>query len=76
MHEDPLSVRPSVVVFGVERECLGCELELAGRILEREDDGSAVLPATQTKRGQGDNLRGLFLGECGRAIERTRPGRT
>lgn len=44
MHEDPLSVRPSVVIFGVESECLGCEVELAGRIVEREDNGPAVLP--------------------------------
>lgn len=52
MHEDPLSVRPSVVVLGVECECLGREVELAGRIVEREDDGPAVLPGTQAKHNQ------------------------
>lgn len=71
-----MSVRPSVIVFGVESECLGCEFELAGRIVEREDDGSAVLPVTQTKRSQGNVRRELFLGECGRVIERTRLDRT
>lgn len=76
MHEDPLSVRPSVVVFGVERECLGCELELARRVVEREDDGSAVLPATQTKTQSGQCSEGAVPRRVRKTDERTRLDRT
>lgn len=45
--EDPLAVSPRVVVLRVETERAGGEGELAGRVVEREDDGAAVLPEEQ-----------------------------
>lgn len=54
MQEDPLAVRPGVVVLGVESEGFRREVELAGRVVEREDDRPAVLPVAGrgTRRGQ------------------------
>lgn len=44
MTEDPLSVRPGVVILAVNGEGFGDEGEFARRVVEGEDDGSSMLP--------------------------------
>jgi hypothetical protein len=44
--QDPLSVRPGVVVLGVEGEGFRGEVALSRRVFECEDDVAAVLPAS------------------------------
>lgn len=70
--EDPLSVRPSVVVLGVECEGLRGEFALAGRVVERKNDVSAVLPAG----GSSTEIYKLVLCDKRARSQRTRPGRT